>query len=113
MTSETLAPHRPRAADDAAFDLVYAEHHHHLVQLSKRWVFDGGAEHIAQEVLLAHWQRPERYDARKGTLRAYLRMNCRSRAIDAVRSDVARRRRDAGRIPWGGAAARALRRRCP
>ncbi|CAN5775144.1 sigma-70 family RNA polymerase sigma factor SigK [soil metagenome] len=83
------------ADHDLAFEDVYREHHEPLVRLARRWLGDDNAQHVAHEVLLAHWQRPTRFDAGRGSLRSFLLMNCRSRAIDACRAEAALRRRDA------------------
>lgn len=40
------------------------------------------------------WERPERFDPDRGSLRAYLTVATRSRAIDALRSAASRRDRE-------------------
>ena len=56
------------------------------------------AADVAQEVFLRFWLHPERFDPMRGSLRTYLLTLGRSVAIDATRSDAARRRREsAGR----------------
>ena len=45
------------------------------------------AEDVAQEVFVTLWQHPERYDATRGTLRAFLGVHAQRRAIDALRRD--------------------------
>ena len=52
------------------------------------------ASDVAQEVFLRFWLNPERFDPTRGSLRTYLLMVGRSAAIDAARSDTARRRRE-------------------
>jgi RNA polymerase sigma-70 factor (ECF subfamily) len=49
------------------------------------------AEEVLQEVFLRLWRAPERFDASRGALRSFLLMEANGRAVDAVRSDVARR----------------------
>jgi RNA polymerase sigma-70 factor (ECF subfamily) len=44
------------------------------------------AEDVAHEVFIALWRHPERYDADRGGLGAYLRLMARSRALDALRA---------------------------
>lgn len=51
------------------------------------------AQDVVQEVFVRLWQRPERFDPQRGSMRAFLLMECRSRAIDAVRGEVARQER--------------------
>ena len=50
------------------------------------------AEDVTQEVFLALWVCPERYDPQRGTVDALLRVMARSRALDATRRDAAARR---------------------
>ena len=52
------------------------------------------AEEVVQEVLLRLWSHPDRFDPDRGSLRAYLLTQAHSRAVDVVRSDAARRRRE-------------------
>src|SRR3954465_778155 len=49
------------------------------------------AEEVLQEVFLRLWRAPERFDPSRGALRSFLLMEANGRAVDAVRSDVARR----------------------
>jgi RNA polymerase sigma-70 factor (ECF subfamily) len=49
------------------------------------------AEEVLQEVFLRLWRAPERFDPTRGALRSFLLMEANGRAVDAVRSDVARR----------------------
>jgi RNA polymerase sigma-70 factor, ECF subfamily len=44
------------------------------------------AEDVAQEVFMALWRHPDRYDADRAGLGTYLRVMARSRALDALRS---------------------------
>jgi RNA polymerase sigma-70 factor (ECF subfamily) len=50
------------------------------------------AEDVTQEVFLALWVRPERYDPRRGPVDALLRVMARSRALDAARRTSASQR---------------------
>lgn len=52
------------------------------------------ADEITQEVFVGLWQRPDRFDPDRGSLRSFLRMNAQSRAIDLLRSERARRDRE-------------------
>jgi RNA polymerase sigma-70 factor (ECF subfamily) len=52
------------------------------------------AEQVAEEVLVALWQAPDRFDPSRGSLRTYLLIQARRRAVDVVRSEAARRRRE-------------------
>jgi RNA polymerase sigma-70 factor (ECF subfamily) len=52
------------------------------------------AEEITQEVFVRLWNRPERFDAARGALRSFLKIDARGRAIDALRSERSRRARE-------------------
>jgi RNA polymerase sigma-70 factor (ECF subfamily) len=52
------------------------------------------AEDIVQECFVTLWRSPEKYDATKGTLRTFLITIAHRRAIDMVRSESARQRRE-------------------
>lgn len=52
------------------------------------------AEEVTQEVFLRLWNQPERFDADRGTLRAFLLTQTHGRAVDLLRSEVSRRRRE-------------------
>ena len=52
------------------------------------------AEDASQEVFLALWRRPEAFDRRRGSLRAFLVLQARARAVDILRARVAAERRD-------------------
>jgi RNA polymerase sigma-70 factor (ECF subfamily) len=51
------------------------------------------AEDIVQEVFTAFWERPHRFDAERGSLRAYLGVLTHRRSVDWVRREEAARRR--------------------
>ena len=52
------------------------------------------AEDVVQDVFLGLWRRPARFDPAKGSLRSFLIMQTRGRAIDTLRSDASRRSRE-------------------
>ena len=47
-----------------------------------------------QEVFLRLWNEPERFDPARGALRSFLYRQAHSRAVERVRSEEARRRRE-------------------
>jgi RNA polymerase sigma-70 factor (ECF subfamily) len=51
------------------------------------------AEEVTQDVFVRLWQRPEHFDAGRGTLRAYLLAMTHSRAVERVRAEESLRRR--------------------
>ena len=63
--------------------------------LARRVLRDAtAAEEVVQEVFLRLWNAPDRYDPERGTLRAYLLAQAHGRAVDRLRSDTSRRRRE-------------------
>ena len=84
--SARSAPATP-LGDAEGFHAAYQEHHASVARAAYGVVHDRVlAEDIAQEVFLALWRRPERFDARRGDLGPYLRLMARSRALDAWRT---------------------------
>lgn len=96
-----------RAAGDAALVVAVARYHEEALAeayrrhagavhgLARRLLGDDArAEEIVQEVFTRLWDRPERYDAERGTLRAFLLAQTHGRAVDLVRADAARRARE-------------------
>jgi RNA polymerase sigma-70 factor (ECF subfamily) len=89
--------------DEAAMAEVVRRHRDPVLAFARRLVGDSSrAEEIAQEVFLRLWERSATFDTTRGTLRAFLLAITHGRALDVVRSDVARRgreERDAVRTP--------------
>ncbi len=54
----------------------------------------GPAEDVTQEIFVRLWNRADRFDARRGSLRSFLRIDARGRAIDLLRSERARKDRE-------------------
>lgn len=52
------------------------------------------AEEVVQEVFLRLWHQPERFDADRGSLRSFLLTAAHGRAVDQLRADSSRRRRE-------------------
>jgi len=74
---------------------VYRRHGGAVYALARRVTGDPGeAEDVAQEVLLRLWNDPDRYDPERGALRSFLLTQAHGRAVDAVRTREARRRRE-------------------
>lgn len=104
--SHTIGSARPSIADSegraaaeeergAALVGAYQEHAPAIFSFAHRLTGDRSlAEEVCQEVFVRLWQRPERFDASRGSLRSFLLAECHSRAVDAVRSETARRRRE-------------------
>lgn len=81
--------HQPALAE------AYRRHAGAVFGLAKRLLSDHArAEEVVQEVFLRLWNEPERYDSERGTLRSFLLAHTHGRAVDLIRSDVARRSRE-------------------
>ncbi len=52
------------------------------------------AEEVLQEVFLRLWNQPDRFDPGRGSLRSFLLAQIHGRAVDLLRSETSRRRRE-------------------
>jgi len=52
------------------------------------------ADDVVQDTFLGFWEAPEKFDAERGSLRTFLLTIAHRRAVDIVRSEVARSRRE-------------------
>src|SRR4051794_2180049 len=76
--------------DPIQFDAAYRTHRRRVRAAAQRVVVDAGAaEDVVQEVFLKLWLRPELFDAKRGSLAAFLCVMARSRALDRLRADSA------------------------
>lgn len=83
-----------RFSQDALAE-AYRRHAGAVFGLAKRLLTDHArAEEIVQEVFVRLWNEPTRFDPERGTLRSFLLANAHGRAVDLIRSDVSRRRRE-------------------
>jgi RNA polymerase sigma-70 factor (ECF subfamily) len=78
-----------------ALGQAYDEHAHAVFEMARCLVGQRTlAEEVVQDVFLRLWDRPERYDPERGSLRAFLLTITYGRSIDVARSESARRRRE-------------------
>ncbi|MEP1124346.1 MAG: sigma-70 family RNA polymerase sigma factor [Ilumatobacter sp.] len=83
-----------RFSQDALAE-AYRRHAGAVFGLAKRLLTDHArAEEIVQEVFVRLWNEPDRFDPERGTLRSFLLANAHGRAVDVIRSDASRRRRE-------------------
>lgn len=81
--------------EQAALAEVFRRHAGAVFALAKRVLGPGGqAEEVVQEVFLRLWDQPDRFDPERGSLRSYLLASSHGRAVDMLRSDSSRRRRE-------------------
>lgn len=74
---------------------AYRRHAGAVFALARRVLADAAsAEEIVQETFLRLWQEPEKFDPERGSLRSFLLARTHGRAIDMLRADSSRRRRE-------------------
>jgi RNA polymerase sigma-70 factor (ECF subfamily) len=106
-TRHAVALLRFRDASDAALVVAvgrwrqealaeaYRRHAGAVFALSRRLLADNArAEEVVQEVFIRLWHAPERFDPERGSLRSYLLAQTHGRAVDVLRSETSRRRRE-------------------
>jgi RNA polymerase sigma-70 factor, ECF subfamily len=94
-------------ASDAALVLAIARYHQEALAeayrrhggavfaLARRLLAEGAlAEEVTQEVFLRLWTKPDRFDPERGSLRSFLLAQSHGRAVDLLRSETSRRRRE-------------------
>ena len=83
-----------RYREDALAE-AYRRHAGAVFGLARRLLHErSAAEEVVQEVFVRLWNAPERFDPERGTLRSYLLAQAHGRAVDQLRSEMARRRRE-------------------
>jgi RNA polymerase sigma-70 factor (ECF subfamily) len=76
-------------SDPTAFRRVYESHRADLVSVAWRVLHDqAAAEDVVQDVFVGLWLSPRTFDSRRGSVRSYLTMVVRHRALDRWRSRV-------------------------
>jgi RNA polymerase sigma-70 factor (ECF subfamily) len=83
-----------RYREDALAE-AYRRHAGAVFGLARRLLRErAAAEEVVQEVFVRLWHAPDRFDPERGTLRSYLLAQAHGRAVDQLRSESARRRRE-------------------
>ncbi len=83
------------ARDDQALAEAYRRHGAGCFALARRVLFDRAlAEEVVQELFVRLWNRPELFDADRGSLRSFLIAQAHGRSVDLLRAETARRRRE-------------------
>jgi RNA polymerase sigma-70 factor (ECF subfamily) len=74
---------------------AYRRHGGAVYALARKVLQDQArAEEVVQEVFVRLWNQPDRFDPDRGSLRSYLLAQTHGRAVDLLRSDTSRRRRE-------------------
>ena len=74
---------------------AYRRHAGAVFALARRLLNEQSlAEEVVQEVFFRVWDTPEKFDAARGSLRSYLLAQCHGRAVDLIRSEQSRRKRE-------------------
>lgn len=85
---------RMRAGDDSALAAVYDQYSALVHGVAVALVGSEQARDITQEVFLRIWQRPDTYRPEQGSLRTFLAVMARRRAIDELRRSGRRAARE-------------------
>ncbi len=74
---------------------AYRRHAGAVFALSRRLLVERTlAEEVVQEVFLRLWNRPDRFDPDRGSLRSFLLAQAHGRSVDMLRAEVSRRQRE-------------------
>ncbi|MGD2061793.1 MAG: sigma-70 family RNA polymerase sigma factor [Acidimicrobiia bacterium] len=86
--------------DEKALEEIYRAHGGAVKNIARRVLSDDTlAEDVVQDVFVGFWNHPEKFDANRGALRTYLLTIAHRRAVDVVRSEVARTQREEKQPP--------------
>jgi RNA polymerase sigma-70 factor (ECF subfamily) len=95
LAEDLLLVGRVAGGDGEAFARLYDRHASLVLGLLTRMLADrGAAEEIMQETFLQVWQQAGRFRPELGRPRAWILMMARSRALDRLRAQGARARRE-------------------
>jgi RNA polymerase sigma-70 factor, ECF subfamily len=94
-TQDAVLVARMVAGDEEALSEVWQRHGSVVFGHARRLTGNTSiAEEVAQDVFVGLWKNPERFDPGRGSLRAYLGVHARRRAIDMLRQDSRRSTRE-------------------
>lgn len=93
--SDSLLAERIANRDESALEELFREYGGAVKSVAVRVLRDANlAEDVVQETFTALWNSPEKFNSQRGSLRAFLFTIAHRRAVDTVRSEVARSRRE-------------------
>jgi RNA polymerase sigma-70 factor (ECF subfamily) len=83
---------RMARGDQSALGLLYERHAADVLRVCKSLLRnEAQAADLVQDVFLEAWRRADQYDELRGTVRAWLMVRTRSRALDRLRSQATKR----------------------
>jgi RNA polymerase sigma-70 factor (ECF subfamily) len=83
------------AGDREALAVAYQRHGAGVLAVANAVLRDQtAAEDVCQDVFVRLWRRPEKFDSTRGSLATYLAVVAHGRALDRLRSEQARTRRE-------------------
>lgn len=83
------------ARDETALERIFRAYGGAVKSIARRVLNDDDrADDVVQDVFVTFWNSPEKFDVARGSLRTYLLTIAHRRAVDIVRSEVARARRE-------------------
>lgn len=93
--AEGVLVERLATGDDTALADLYDRYAGFVYGLANRMLMNRqAAEDVTQEVFVALWENPTRFEPGRGTLRGFLGTMTHRRAVDLIRREDARRRRE-------------------
>jgi RNA polymerase sigma factor (sigma-70 family) len=93
--AEGVLVERLAGGDDSALADLYDRYAGFVFGLAHRMLMNRqAAEDVTQEVFFALWENPTRFEPGRGTLRGFLGTVTHRRAVDIIRREDARRRRE-------------------
>jgi RNA polymerase sigma-70 factor, ECF subfamily len=94
-SEDTRLVARVTEADESALEAIYRKHGGAVAYVARKVLIDEAlADDVVQDVFVSFWRSPDRFDATRGSLRSYLLTIAHRRAVDVVRSEEARSRRE-------------------
>jgi RNA polymerase sigma-70 factor (ECF subfamily) len=95
VDGDTILSTRLIAGDDEALGEIVDVLGPYVLAIAHRMLGDRlAAEDVTCDIIVALWQRPDRYDPQRGTLRSWLHMQTHRRAIDLLRQELRRSGRE-------------------
>jgi RNA polymerase sigma-70 factor, ECF subfamily len=94
--TDAVLMQRVTARNEPSFAEVFRRYAPAVLGLGRTVLRDASlAEDMVQSVFLGLWLVPERFDAKRGTLRSFLLTQCHGKCVDLIRSRNARSAREA------------------